>query len=84
MTEQVKAIVYSSTHCQYCAGVKKFLTDKGVAYEERNIDLNDAFAEELWNTGMRSVPVTVIGDTKILGFNQTALNKALADAEGLL
>lgn len=79
MTEQAKAIVYSSTHCQYCAQVKKYLTEKGVVYEERNIDLDDKYAEELWNTGMRSVPVTVIGATKILGFNQTALNKALAE-----
>jgi len=80
MSEQPKAIVYSSTHCQYCAGVKKYLTEKGVAYEERNVDLDEKFAEELWNTGLRSVPVTVIGSTKIVGFNQAALNKALAEA----
>ncbi|MBB3111283.1 glutaredoxin [Paenibacillus phyllosphaerae] len=72
------AIIYTSTHCNYCKNVKQFLTDKGVAFEERNIDQNEAYAEELWNTGMRSVPVTVIGESKILGFNQTQLNKAIA------
>ncbi|CAM3610892.1 glutaredoxin family protein [Marinicrinis lubricantis] len=76
-----KAIVYSSTHCNYCAQVKKYLADQGVEYEERNIDLDDKFAEELWNTGMRSVPVTVIGEKKILGFNQTQLNKAIAELQ---
>ncbi|MFC4101827.1 glutaredoxin family protein [Paenibacillus xanthanilyticus] len=81
MSEQAQAIVYSSTHCNYCKNVKQYLTDKGVSFEERNIDLNEAYAEELWNTGMRSVPVTVIGAYKILGFNQTQLNKAVAELQ---
>ncbi|CAM3919753.1 glutaredoxin family protein [Cohnella lubricantis] len=71
------AIVYTSTHCQYCKQVKSFLSEKGVEYEERNIDQDERYAEELWNTGMRSVPVTVIGESKILGYNITQLNRAL-------
>lgn len=78
MTNHAPVIVYTSTTCHYCSQLKKYLKEQNVAYEERNIDLNDNYAEELWNTGMRSVPVTVIGDTKILGFNQIQLNKALA------
>ncbi|MFD2613360.1 glutaredoxin family protein [Paenibacillus gansuensis] len=75
---QEQVIVYSSTHCHYCGQLKHYLKENNVAFEERNIDTDEKFAEELWNTGMRSVPVTVIGETKILGFNQTQLNKALA------
>jgi len=75
------AIVYTSTHCQYCKQVKSFLTEKGVQYEERNIDQDERFAEELWNTGMRSVPVTVIGENKILGYNVTALTRALEEPQ---
>lgn len=78
MLQPTDVIVYSSTHCQYCARLKSYLKDQNIAYEERNVDLNDKYAEELWNTGMRSVPVTVIGETKILGFNPTQLQKALA------
>lgn len=75
------AIVYTSTHCQYCKQVKSFLTDKGVEFEERNIDQDERFAEELWNTGMRSVPVTVIGDARILGYNVTQLMRALEEQQ---
>lgn len=75
------AIVYTSTHCQYCKQVKSFLTDKGVEFEERNIDQDERFAEELWNTGMRSVPVTFIGDARILGYNLTQLTRALEDQQ---
>lgn len=74
-----QVIVYSSTNCHYCAQLKKFLNEQNISFEERNIDLKDEYAEELWNTGLRSVPVTVIGERKILGFNQVQLNKALAE-----
>lgn len=75
------AIVYTSTHCQYCKQVKSFLSDKGVEFEERNIDQDERFAEELWNTGIRSVPVTVIGDARILGYNLTQLTRALEEQQ---
>lgn len=70
-------IVYSSTNCHYCGQVKKYLNENHIAFEERNIDLDEKYAEELWNTGMRSVPVTIVGDKKILGMNLTKLNQAL-------
>ncbi|WP_080836500.1 glutaredoxin family protein [Cohnella massiliensis] len=72
-------IMYTSTHCVYCKKVKSFLAEQNVAFEERNIDLDEKHAEELWNSGMRSVPVTVIGERKILGFNQTELTRALEE-----
>jgi len=81
MSQSTNVIVYSSSNCHYCKQVKGFLEARGVNYEERNIDTDDKYAEELWNTGMRSVPVTVIGETNILGFNQTQLTKALADIQ---
>jgi glutaredoxin len=81
MSKATPVILYTSTHCNYCKQVKSFLSDRGVAYEERNIDQKEAYAEELWNTGMRSVPVSVIGRHKILGFNQTQLSRAIAELQ---
>lgn len=73
-----QAIVYSSTNCHYCAQLKQYLKDQGIAYEERNIDTNEAYAQELRELGMMSVPVTVIGETTILGLNPSRIKKALA------
>jgi len=81
MSETAKAIVYTSTYCNYCRQVKAFLNEHGVAFEERNVDTDEKFAEELWNTGLRSVPVTVIGETKIVGFNQTQLARAVSELQ---
>jgi glutaredoxin len=74
-----RVFVYSSTHCVYCKQVKQYLTEQNVPFEERMVDTNDAFAEELMNMGMSAVPVTVIGDTKILGFNTARIQKALSE-----
>lgn len=79
MSEAKKAIVYTSTYCQYCSQVKNYLGENSVEYEERNVDKDEKYAEELWNTGLRSVPVTIIGEEKIVGFNKTKLDKALAN-----
>ncbi|MNI98623.1 Glutaredoxin-like protein NrdH [compost metagenome] len=78
MSTPVKAIVYSSTHCNFCKQLKTYLTEQNVEFEERNIDLNETFAKELQDLGMSSVPVTVIGETTILGLNPTRIKKALA------
>lgn len=72
-------IVYSSTYCTYCNQVKQFLGNKRVVFEERSVDTNERFAEELYNMGMRSVPVTVIGSRKIVGMNPAAIGQALED-----
>ncbi|UUZ84083.1 glutaredoxin family protein [Paenibacillus sp. P26] len=74
-------IVYSSTHCTYCGQLKKYLQDQGVPYEERNIDTNEQYENELRALGMSSVPVTVIGETTILGLNPTRIKKVLAATE---
>jgi glutaredoxin len=72
-------IVYSSTHCVYCKQVKQYLTEQNVPFEERKVDTNETFAEELMSMGMSAVPVTVIGDAKILGFNTARIQKALSE-----
>ncbi|MDF2959571.1 MAG: NrdH-redoxin [Paenibacillus sp.] len=78
MSTATQVIVYSSNTCTYCKQLKQYLNDQSIPFEERNIDTNDAFIDELQAMGMSSLPVTVIGETKILGLNPTRIQKALA------
>ncbi|AEI42151.1 glutaredoxin family protein [Paenibacillus mucilaginosus] len=71
-------IVYSNVNCPFCEQVKGFLKEQGVDFEERNIAHNDQYFDELTGMGFQSVPVTVIGEHKILGMNTTRLKKALS------
>ena len=71
-------IVYTSTNCTHCRQVKSFLNDKGVEFEERNIEQNEDYAQQVWDMGLRAVPVTVIGDKRIVGMNKLQFDKALS------
>lgn len=71
-------VVYTSTNCPHCRQVKSFLNDKGVQFEERNIEENEDYAQQVWDMGLRAVPVTVIGDKRIVGMNKLQFDKALS------
>ncbi|RNB87255.1 glutaredoxin family protein [Brevibacillus fluminis] len=75
------AIVYTSSTCTYCKQVKTFLESQCIAFEERNIDENQAYFDELSRMGMMSVPVTVIGSKQVLGFNPARIQKLVAEAQ---
>jgi glutaredoxin-like protein NrdH len=76
------AIIYSSAHCHFCKQVKNFMEEQNISYEERNIDENPAYHDELARLGIMSVPLTLIGDKQILGFNPDRIKKALAVLQG--
>ena len=62
--------------------MKEFLSREGHAYDAKNVEEDDRAYDELLALGARSVPVTVIGDHIVTGFDQAALRKALAAAGG--
>lgn len=66
--------VYSASWCPYCHVLMDWLDELGVKYEEI-----DAEGME----GIQSIPVTEIGETKIVGLDRPAIKKALKSA-GLL
>ena len=72
---QDKIIVYSSNNCGYCDKAKKLLDQKGLSFEEINIQVQPQFREEmiLKSNGKRTVPQIFINDIHIGGFEE--LNK---------
>ena len=70
-------IVYSGIHCAPCDAVKAFLKERGLTYTEKNINKDKEARQELRDMGMASIPVTVIGEHKIQGFDREKLEDAL-------
>jgi glutaredoxin len=58
--------------------VKEFLSHAGRSFEVRNVDEDLSAYQELIARGFRTVPLTVIGDHTIAGFDEPALTRALA------
>lgn len=71
-------IVYSSSTCPYCTSLKEYLEKNDVEFVEKNISTDSEARTELMNKGHMGVPVTVIGDTEIVGFDQAKLDQALS------
>lgn len=56
----------------------EYLSQKGVPFTEKNIARDPSAVQELMGMGMRSLPVIVIGDKRLSGFNPKAIDAALA------
>lgn len=60
---QQTVTVFSTTYCQSCAALKKWLDSKGVAYESVNLeDHPERQAEVMQKSGGLSVPVTIVAN----------------------
>jgi alkyl hydroperoxide reductase subunit F len=75
-----KVSVYSTQHCQYCRMTKAFLDKHGVPYENIDVGEDDKAAEKMIGlSGQRGVPVIVIDDEVIVGFDSQRLNELFGD-----
>jgi glutaredoxin-like YruB-family protein len=71
-------IVYSTPTCPYCVRVKEYLTKKGVAYRDVNVAVDRAAAHEMvQKSGQMGVPVIVVDDKVVIGFDQKELDRLL-------
>ena len=58
--------------------MKEYLSQKGVSYQEHNVaEDRDAAREMIEKTKQMGVPVTVIDDAVVVGFNQGELDRLL-------
>jgi len=60
--------------------VKGFLSQAGVEIDVRDVDEDPAAYDELIARGFRTVPLTIVGDDVIRGFDPAALRAALERA----
>jgi glutaredoxin len=56
---------------------KDYLTEKGVAYTEKNVSTDIEARKELMSKGFMGVPVIYVGEEVIQGFNKAKLDELL-------
>ncbi|MBI2675157.1 MAG: glutathione S-transferase N-terminal domain-containing protein [Candidatus Aenigmarchaeota archaeon] len=70
--------IYTTTLCPYCKMAKNFFKGKGIEYKELNVEHNPiAAAEMMAKSRQMGVPVIDIGGKIIVGFDKSAIEKAL-------
>ncbi|MDO5716837.1 MAG: glutaredoxin family protein [Tissierellia bacterium] len=70
-------IIYTSDSCQFCHMAKDFLKEHNVEYTEKNISQDKEAMLELREKGFTGVPLIMVDDETIYGFDQDKLEKAL-------
>ena len=69
--------VYSSSTCTNCTAAKEYIKEKGYKYEEKNISTDMEARKELIDMGYMGVPVIMIDDEVVVGFNKGKLDEIL-------
>ena len=64
--------IYTTPTCAYCHALMDWLDEQGIEYEEIDATTMDDIAV---------VPVTVIGDERIIGFDRPAIKRALKNLQ---
>jgi len=72
-------VIYSTPTCPYCKRAKDYLTQKGIKYTDFNVAQDKAKAQEMiQKSGQMGVPVIIVGDEVVVGFNQGLMDKLLS------
>jgi len=70
-----KVTIYSTPTCPYCKRAKDYLTQKGIPFTDYNVAEDREKAKEMIQKSKQmGVPVIVVGDDVIVGFNQAKLD----------
>lgn len=72
-----EVIVYSSSTCPHCTTAKNYLSEKGVAYTEKNVSTDPEARKELIAKGYMGVPVIIVDGEEIVGFDKAKLDTML-------
>lgn len=72
-----KVSVYTSNTCPYCNMAKDYLKEKNINFDEKNIQEDKAARDELMKMGHLGVPVIVIDEEEIVGFDQKKIDELL-------
>lgn len=75
-----KVLVFSTPTCSYCTIAKRYLKEKNIRFKEIDISKNASAATDIQKrTGQAGVgvPVLLINNRPIVGFDKTKINKML-------
>jgi glutaredoxin len=75
VSDSVPILVYSATWCSACNALKEYLSNNNIQYKNIDVDKDKTAMKRLGEWGLKGIPVIIIKDNLIQGFNQTLLEK---------
>lgn len=76
--KRLKVIVFTSPSCSWCSRVKQYLRKNKIKFKEVDISKKPSAAKDVQKkTGQMGVPVTLINNRPVVGFNKPKLDKLI-------
>lgn len=76
--QTTKVIVYGTQSCPFCIKTRDLLNTQKIQFADFDIEKTDKAKQEFLTLGGESVPLIIIGNRRIVGFDQTQIEAALA------
>ncbi|NVE01016.1 glutaredoxin family protein [Massilia sp. BJB1822] len=72
-----KVVVYGTETCPFCIKTRAYLKEHNIAFADLYVDQSEKAKKEFAQLGGGGVPMILIGNRRIEGFNQAAVEDAL-------
>jgi glutaredoxin 3 len=73
-----RIIVFSTPNCAWCTKVKRYLRENKLRFRDVDISKDDRAAKDVVRrTGQMGVPVVLVNNKPIIGFNKKELDRTL-------
>lgn len=76
-SSQPRIIIFTSSSCPWCNRVKQYLREKRFGFREVNVERDPEGARELRRRNIMGVPVVLINNHPIVGFDKVKIDKLL-------
>lgn len=78
MSSEKTVEIFSTENCHFCHMAKDWFNDNGVQYVDHNVGANvEERKRAMEISGQMGVPVILIGDDVVIGFNEAKLRELL-------
>ena len=74
---QPRVIIFTSSSCPWCNRVKQYLKDNNFRYRDVNVERDPEGARELRRRNILGVPVVLINNHPVVGFDKAKIDKLL-------
>lgn len=71
--------IYTTTTCPVCHEAMEYFDEKSIPYTEHNVSNDPEARKELMKKGFRAVPVIMVGDKTLVGFDKEEVEAALQE-----
>ncbi|HFB68014.1 MAG TPA: NrdH-redoxin [Calditrichae bacterium] len=75
---QPKVIIFTTPTCSFCRAAKRYFQEKKIKFKEIDVTKDERAARDMMRrTGQTGVPVILINNRPIVGFDKPKINQLL-------